>query len=212
MDGKGHASIKTFILIEIEPVDAYLQNQRLGWNTDGSNYKAEYETSHGIYLGESVTLKTDIAPYEIWANGNITCTAEVEINISNGFHAKAGSEFHAKIAAVNYTSICNQGMAPMNNDAEYSQSAIEQENNFLQETKFANQNSAFIIVPNPSNSDAGFQIIGETTAELKINIFNLAGQQVYFGQEKTNATINANLLPGIYVITIDKVRKQQVKN
>ncbi|MBL7897446.1 MAG: hypothetical protein JNJ99_02840, partial [Crocinitomicaceae bacterium] len=79
MGTQGYVTIKTFIMDEIEPTVIHLQNQKVGWNTNGAEYKAQYEASYAIFLGENVSPKTDIAPYEIWNNGSISCVAEEHI-------------------------------------------------------------------------------------------------------------------------------------
>ncbi|MBK6527134.1 MAG: hypothetical protein IPG07_17245 [Crocinitomicaceae bacterium] len=96
----GHPHIKNFIIGEIQYYWVFLQNQQVGWNTEpGGTYKAEYEAESTIVIGEFVTPRTDIAPYVVLENATVICHAGEEINLRQGFHAVAGSDFHAFIEA-----------------------------------------------------------------------------------------------------------------
>jgi hypothetical protein len=205
----GYVTIKTFIMDEIEPTVVYLQNQQVGWNTNGANYKAEYEASYAIFLGESVTPKTDVAPYEVWNNGNITCTAEVAITMSDGFHAKPGSEFHARIAPVGYAA-CTDGKSA-EDGAGYVGNESDDQNFIEGEFNPEKEVGTYLVAPNPTTGEQSFQIIGPDDTPLTVRLFDLSGKQIYWGRIEPNTTLYTNLLPGVYVILIDNGTTEQIE-
>ncbi|MBK6527128.1 MAG: T9SS type A sorting domain-containing protein [Crocinitomicaceae bacterium] len=181
----------------------------MGWNTNGANYKAEYEASYAIFLGENVTPKTDVAPYEIWNNGNITCTAEVAITMSDGFHAKPGSEFHVRIAPVGYAA-CTDGKSAQDGTDYVGNENIDQN---VIEGEFNSEKAVgtYLVAPNPTTGEQSFQIIGPDDLPLTVRLFDLSGKQIYWGRIEPNTTLYTNLLPGVYVILIDNGTTEQIE-
>ncbi len=85
------------------------------------------------------------------------------------------------------------------------------------ETFKKEEDLAFEIYPNPVTSDAVILINALANADIKINITNATGQQVYGKQCKINSGANAlnidpkNLAPGIYTVVIESGKKTLVK-
>ncbi|MBK9191376.1 MAG: T9SS type A sorting domain-containing protein [Crocinitomicaceae bacterium] len=193
---------------ELEPTVVYLQNQRVGWNTNGVEYKAQYEASYAIFLGENVSPKTDVAPYEIWNNGSIFCMAETHITLSKGFHAKAGSEFHAQIGYVGY-SPCTDGksseqVTTVVNDTYKPEISSD-------ETVIESDNKNYIIAPNPSIGEQSFQILSSNSETLTIRLFDLSGKQIYWGRIQANTNLSPDLQSGVYIVIIDNGTSEQIE-
>ncbi len=92
--------LRNFILDEVEADIVCLQNQTIGKNhiqLSAYKYRAWYKAYDQIWIGNLVTPKTDAGDYIIENTGDITVKAQNSISIQSGFHAQAGSDFHAFI-------------------------------------------------------------------------------------------------------------------
>ena len=92
--------LRNFILDEVEADIVCLQNQTIGKNhfqLSTYKYRAWYKAYDQIRIGNLVTPKTDAGDYIIESTGDITVKAQNSISIQPGFHAQAGSDFHAFI-------------------------------------------------------------------------------------------------------------------
>jgi hypothetical protein len=77
------------------------QNKTIGKNHVQNNpsykYRAWYKAYTRIEIGHLVTPKTDPGDYIIESTGDITVYAGESVVLKSGFHAQAGSAFHAFI-------------------------------------------------------------------------------------------------------------------
>jgi hypothetical protein len=92
--------IRDFILDEVEADIVCLQNKIIGKNhilDQTYKYRAWYRAYDQIWIGNKVSPKTDPGDYIIEKTGDITVYAKNSISIKPGFHAQAGSDFHAFI-------------------------------------------------------------------------------------------------------------------
>ena len=80
-----------------------IQNKKYGFNANPFRLLSEYEykadvfSPHNIFIGKNITQRTDFKTVEVQQNANLHCKAAEVVHIYKGFHAKAGSVFHAEI-------------------------------------------------------------------------------------------------------------------
>src|SRR5690554_7582111 len=90
--------VHRFILGEANTYHAYIQNRSYGWNAHpNAIYKADIVSKHKIFIGKNVTQRTNFKPVEIEENAEVRFIACEQVYFGDGFHAKSGSTFHAKI-------------------------------------------------------------------------------------------------------------------
>ena len=187
----------------MQPHNTYLQNQQIGWNTNGEVYKAEYEATNAIFVGEKVTPRTDVSPYEIWDNGDITLKAENFIHLTPGFHAQPGSEFHALINTVVYWS-CPSGLMVQNdNGVNQNKNITFQENKWTGDNLEKDSIVTLEIYPNPVDRNFPFKI-NCPMEDFEVRIYSVSGEIVFFSNSRANADIYPNLSPGSYVVVVSQ--------
>lgn len=193
-----HDFINDFLFTEIMYKKLYLQNREIGWNTDGSDYTAEFETQDEIIIGEAVTYQTDPAPFNVLSNGTVICHAANSISIKPGFHAQAGSGFHAYIEEPTCTTtgggpsaMALQGddnLAQKNNSNEIAANITEQKSN-----------QTLKIVPNP-NAGVFYLDLGDYSGNLYIEIYDLSGKLKFSNWVQAGEQINLSLENGVYLV------------
>lgn len=192
---------RNFILDEVEADIVYLQNKTIGKNhiqwDPNYRYKAWYKATDRVVFGDSVTPKTDIGPYIIEETGEITAYACNSVTLKPGFHAKAGSKFHAFIHCDGCSRPREQGMKTNNDDSENQvgeKRVISNETN-ISPTK-NKQKPVLKVYPNPS--DNGFTIeFPEAIGEYMIS--NTNGKLIEENKVLTKTTF-IQLPKGIYFI------------
>lgn len=191
---------RNFILDEVEADIVYLQNKVIGKNHiqwKPYRYKAWYKAYSQIIFGDSVTPKTNIGPYIIEETGEITAYACNSVTLKPGFHAKAGSKFHAFIHCDGCSRPREQGMKTNNDDSENQvgeKRVISNETN-ISPTK-NKQKPVLKVYPNPS--DNGFTIeFPEAIGEYMIS--NTNGKLIEENKVLTKTTF-IQLPKGIYFI------------
>ena len=203
MLNSGYVTIKTFIMDEIEPTVAYLQNRQIGWNTNGENYKTQYEAKYAIFIGEEVTPKTDVAPYEILNNGDLSCLAENSIIIKSGFHAQAGALFHASIGSVAHASCPAPSYLSVQNDEYLNEVHFEEQVSDQSASIAIEEVEDYGIIPNPTSIEKGFLLKSSNNDLVSIKLIDVSGKLVFNGLVYPNKVIYPNLTAGVYVLLID---------
>src|SRR5690554_118141 len=195
---------RNFILDEVEADIVYLQNKTIGknhiqWDTN-YRYKAWYKAYDKIVFGDTVTPKTNPGPYIIEKTGEITAYACNGVVLKPGFHAQAGSKFHAFAHCDGCSRPREQGMKTNNVENKKNRESRTDENQMLQvdeDTAGDNhQNSGLKVYPNPSEN--GFTIeFPEMNGSYIIT--NTNGKIVNENRVLTQ-TIFIELPKGIYVV------------
>ena len=195
---------RNFILDEVEADIVYLQNKTIGknhiqWDTN-YRYKAWYKAYDKIVFGDTVTPKTDPGPYIIEKTGEITADACNGVVLKPGFHAQAGSKFHAFAHCDGCSRPREQGMKTNNVENKKNRESRTDEKQMLQvdeDTAGDNhQNSGLKVYPNPSEN--GFTIeFPEMNGSYIIT--NTNGKIVNENRVLTQ-TIFIELPKGIYVV------------
>lgn len=196
-------SLRNFICDEVEGLSVFLQNKVVGNNHVQTNpnyvYHAWYKARNEIVIGRQVTPKTDVGDYIIESTGDITVYAGNAVIILPGFHAQAGSEFHAYIDI----SDCDANYG--GRSAEGGQDANENEKVLIhatpkEQTEVESNQNQITIYPNPNDGSFLFQ----TNFDLNnatISIFNLTGQQVFTSLITSASTrLELELEKGVYLV------------
>ncbi len=194
--------LRNFILDEVEADVFALQNQVIGENhVQDPNYKyrAWYKAKQEIHIGHNVTPKTNPGDYIIQATGDIRVRAGNSISLKPGFHAQAGSDFHAEI----WSTLCDRprDVKSMVLNNEKTDSEVEFVESQLFNNQFDSKEKHFIqVIPNPN--EGNFQLkLNYDNPEGMVYVYSMTGslmhtQKVLF---KDN-TLNLNLESGVYIV------------
>lgn len=195
--------IKNFIVAETDFYNAFIQNRKYGWNARSDyTYRADIVARNEIYIGESVTQRTDFKPAEIFENASVNFTACKEINIKPGFHTQAGSEFHAKVD--DEVCDCGGSKSALNTgspggDSDYSITGKPHEVLYSEEKSV---NSMDIrLYPNPGRDKVKLEINDEKVFGFEYSVFDLQGKQIMANE--VNGTFTTLVLDeGVYIVKI----------
>lgn len=176
----------------------------------------EYSIPWNLYISNTITsgtVETYTAVNKIEADNVIEPNTDVEYRAGNkivlkpGFHAKAGSHFHA------YIEDC-QGLSE--NTKKKSYSSNKQLKSTAQNDSINNNDSYFVnneinVYPNPTNDNININA-NISSDKLLINIYNLDGSRVYSQTTfSKNITIDlSNFNPGIYLLKIYSEEKNHL--
>jgi len=194
--------IKNYMIYEeIEPYVMHLQNLKIGWNTNTTDvYKVDYEAKTVIIVGREVTPKTDIAPFVILANGDVTFKSEGAIIFEAGFITEPGAIVYAFIGPIDYNDDCV--IPPTDKSPEisgdYSETEIKTE---VQE----NPTNTAIIYPNPTSGDFVVEVGNSFDGGLfSLSVFDLSGKLVYQNFYENRQKILLSLENGIYMVHVSQ--------
>jgi hypothetical protein len=200
--------LREFMLNEVEPWNFPLQNKVIGENhviDPAYEYKAWYKARGAILIGNSVTPRTNSGDYIIQATGNITVYAGAAVDIKPGFHAKAGSTFHAFIEPYTPCEVMGESTPNSNgNEGAYTNLAKEQAPQSLDEV---NENESVFLFPNPNQGNFTFSTTSGNPLGT-LYVYTLTGQLVH--QEvitSSNTVLNLNLTKGLYILTFENNEK-----
>ena len=169
-----------------------IQNRKYGNNANPNyEYKADVFSPHQIHIGQNVTQRTDFKAVEVQQNANLHCKAAESIHLKSGFHAKAGSSFHAEIKPYSCSTTKSQSVTNTN--------GIDTENLIVTQSPTKYSNTTFNIYPNPSNGNVNIEFNNATQFSFKV--FNVAGKLIKNGIGSKR--INLNLQKGIYIIVVE---------
>src|SRR5690554_6876406 len=192
---------RDFILDEVESDIVYLQNKTIGKNhiqwDPNYRYKAWYKAYDQIVFSKDQSPKTDPGPFIIEKTGEITAYACNGVVLKPGFHAQAGSKFHAFAHCDGCSRPREQGMKTNNVENKKKKTDEKQMLQVDEDTTEDNhQNSVLKVYPNPS--DNGFTIeFPEMNGSYIIT--NTNGKIVNENRVLTQ-TIFIELPKGIYVV------------
>lgn len=162
------------------------------------------EVNSNIYKAEQITSKAIVEPDSI-----VTYKAEVVIELGDGFHAKQGSHFIAKIEGCPNSAIVEN---------EYSRVVL---NIGSEDNK--RETATLALSPNPSSNIVNIDYYLPKKEQAKISLYTINGQLVKdFGNlgysiGKNNISYNISELPiGVYICTLQtdssKVSFKLIKN
>jgi hypothetical protein len=194
-----------FLRDEIEGENFYLQNKTIGknhvqWLTN-FEYQAWYKAEKELHIGHEVTPKTNKGDYVIEETGNITVYAGEKVVMKPGFHAKAGSKFHAFIKTPE-CDLSNKSMLSTN----YKENTEEQFNSKATKERLNNENQKeskkVKVYPNPNNGKFTLEV-SDLYLEGEIMLFDTYGNMLYLEIVKHNKMqIIRNLERGVYYVTV----------
>jgi len=120
------------------------------------------------------------------------------IHVQDGFHAKAGSKWHAHIGEVYCTKSAGFGNGSGNNGGGNSTSSDHEINSTEMDV-----NSRLVLIPNPTENEVSFMIdnnLGNETFSYYIS--NLSGELVMEGNSMENQRIPLRLSSGVYIVRL----------
>ena len=189
-----HNYIQKFIVNEADIKNSYIQNKKYGFNANPNyEYKADVFSPHQIHIGQNVTQRTDFNVVEVQQNATVHCQAADFISIKPGFHAKAGSDFHAEIHYYNCNTTKNSTAINSNsNNIETIKQQIEQ-------PKYNSKRKTIKVYPNPSNGKLTVELNSDNNFNYKI--IDLSGKVIQRG--KTFKQLNLYLQKGVYILFVE---------
>jgi len=171
-----------------------IQNKKYGYNANPNyEYKADVFSPHQIHIGQNVTQRTDFKTVEVQQNATVHCQAADFISIKPGFHAKAGSDFHAEIHYYNCNTTKNSNAINSNN------TNIETTNPIINQTKNSSKHKTIKVYPNPSNGNVTIELSTDTNFNYKI--IDLSGKVIQNGQAYKQ--LNLKLQKGVYILVVE---------
>lgn len=191
--------LRDFILDEVEADIVYLQNKTIGKNhvqwKPSYRYKAWYKAHDKIVFGSNVTPKTDPGPYIIEKTGEITAYACNGVLLTDGFHTKQGSSFHA----FEYCVGCSRPREKSGNSGnEEDEGEMRQKAplKIIEEKKQGTEISQLKVYPNPSDKEF---TIAFSKVEGEYIISNVNGKIIQKGDVYKSSML-IHLSEGIYFI------------
>lgn len=202
---------RNFILDEVEADVVALQNKVIGKNHNQGlanyKYRAWYKAHSRIEIGNMVTPKTNPGDYIIESTGDITVYAGQSVSLKPGFHAQAGSDFHAFIAYDGCSRPREEGKSSDSNSQtmELDNNAVQQLND-IGDSK--NETTLDIVVyPNPTRGSfvikvpkeqlgGSYTIVNANGIVLQTGVINITTDKkielpngVYFVHWRYNETL-----------------------
>jgi hypothetical protein len=188
--------MRSFILGEADVYNTYIQNRRYGWNAnDNSTYKADLVAKNELFAGDSVTQRTEFKEVTIEANADVLFSACKSIHLKPGFHAKAGSKFHAKINTENCHYCAYTGLAP-SNGRTLPNLEQEAENTFAATDEDTNPTRVY---PNPGIERVTLEVMDKQVSTFDFTVYDIAGKLIHYGTVEGNLT-ELHLEKGIYIV------------
>lgn len=200
--------VKWFVLNETDFQYAFLQNKRYGWNArEDQVYKAEIHVPREIFIGKEVTQRTNFKPVEVWSNADVSCRSEKQVIIQDGFHAKAGSKFHAYIAPHDCGNFKNVSSFSSN-----STDVISEGEDVIKTVELKERQDAFSLYPNPNKESHETTLLlnDARSKQSFFKVFSLAGREVLQGQT-VNGQATFELSKGVYIVEVETPNGWQSK-
>lgn len=180
-----------------------LQNKVIGKNHPQGipdyKYKAWYKAHQRIEIGNTVSPKTNPGDYIIEKTGDITVYAGKSISIQPGFHAQAGSDFHAFIAFDGCSRPREEGksLTENNNTTTESNQGFSKEKQEVPELAKQPLSNDIVIYPNPNNGSCVVKVPEEQIGG-SYAIVNTNGTIIQSGVFQNKTTEKFDLPKGLY--------------
>ncbi len=193
---------RDFLNDEVEAWDNWLQNKIVGNNhviNSNYEYKAWYKARGTFKIGHNVTPKTNPGDYIIKSTGNITVYAKEAVHITTGFHAQAGSKFHAFIQDDNcalgpFYQTQNPNNNPTNFNAKNEQST---NNKSIKSNEFIGYSEFIELYPNPNSGQFTFKVT--LTPNINATVIkqgDITSNSTTHSNTQANATSNSTTISG----------------
>ena len=194
-----------------------LQNFTVGKNHNqwlpDYEYKAWYKADPSarlrkrteLHIGHEVTPKTNPGDYIIQSTGDIRVRAGKSISLKPGFHAQAGSDFHAEIWSTSCDCPREEDKSFTTNNEENNQGGDFERSLSSYSDMVANDKQFMQLIPNPN--EGNFQLkLNYDNPEGVVYVYSITGslmhtQKVLFKENTLNPiAIGLNLENGVYVV------------
>jgi hypothetical protein len=194
------AELSNFLGNEVEPLNLYLQNQRVGTQVLAPKvYRLKRRAPFTITTGHLVTPETDPGAYTVESNGIAELEAGISVEIQPGTEFKAGSYVWVHIG---YDQC--YGKSPETNDAGSSREKLFATDPF--QATSIEENSPDInhvqVFPNPSNGHITLKVPENSELQV-IEIYSIRGNLVYDTKDLNvqQFEVPLELEKGTYLIT-----------
>lgn len=201
--------LRDFLNDEIEGFVVPLQNKVIGENhvqNAAYEYKAWYKSRDQVIIGNKVTPKTDPGDYIIEQTGNITVYAGKSVVIKSGFHAKAGSTFHAFIQEASgcYWDGVKSDAPPSSNSDNNEKKAKT-----FKERSTINEALQIKLIPNPNSGNFIFDV-NQANPKGDLYVYGLDGK-LHYEQSvtQTQTQLEIFLKNGLYLVVYKTATERQ---
>jgi hypothetical protein len=148
-----------------------------------------------LFVREAVTQRTDFKEVTIEPNAEVQFVACKAIHIKPGFHAKAGSKFHAKIDMEHCAYCVSSGLAPVK-DKTIRDLEQEKENEFIATNDDTNP---VRVYPNPGIERVTLEVLDKHVTSFDYTVYDIAGKLIGYGTVEGNLT-QLDLEKGVYIV------------
>jgi hypothetical protein len=155
-----------------------------------------------IEAGSSVTGPPQ-GPFIVENGAVVGCIAGLEIKLKDGFHARTGSIFHARIDTV----YCPEIPDPEYNQSGYARTESITNNSFV---NFNYQETQFVIYPNPANEIIYIDHTNQDAISYQLELLDIYGNILIKVRDIASANYIldlSNVSAGIYLIKFTKEDK-----
>ena len=182
-----------------------LQNFTVGQNHNqwlsNYEYKAWYKADKELHIGHEVTPKTNKGDYIIEETGNITVYAGEKVIMKPGFHAKAGSKFHAFIKEPTCVA-SNMSILSANNNENTEEQFNSKATRKTLNTVNQKESKKVKVYPNPNNGTFTLEV-SDSYLDGEMMLFDTYGKMLYLETVKQNKMqIMRSLDRGVYYVTV----------
>ena len=182
-----------------------LQNFTVGKNHNqwlpNYEYKAWYKADKELHIGHEVTPKTNKGDYIIEETGNITVYAGEKVVMKPGFHAKAGSKFHAFIKEPE-CEVSIKSMLSVSNDENTHEKSHGNRSAKTPQTEKQKENKKVKVYPNPNNGTFTLEVT-DSYLDGEMMLFDTYGKMLYLETVKQNKMqIMRSIDRGVYYVTV----------
>jgi hypothetical protein len=193
---------RKFIVNEASPDSTFIQNRQYGWNARPDyTYRAAEKVHEYIEIGSHVTQRTNFKPVEIWANASLDCQAGDSIHITDGFHAQAGSEFHAMIDNFNCAYPNGKSGSPSNNMVDDFTNDYYKEIDLFEVEEVVEEERTFSLAPNPGQGTSVIQLHEDSNKFSEYSVLSANGSVVLRGRIN-GFTQSLYLEKGVYMVHV----------
>ncbi|MBI2259631.1 MAG: T9SS type A sorting domain-containing protein [Flavobacteriia bacterium] len=196
---ESRGQIKNFIMDETDHWTLYLQNRNIGENTNGSVYYADFEADDDVFIGDSVTQRTDFKGFSVKSN------AVVNVQAGNTIHFVDEIELIGSFHAFNGIVECEiDGFSGMAIKDKNLLEKIDPKKVNTSGSNIYNVQTQINLFPNPNTNEFQIEIKNIDKSEIfEFQVYDNFGKLMVSDKAYNGCKIKHSLQKGLYIIKIN---------